>query len=148
MKISIKSNKKRMVIYVLMFEVFAIILNSLLLHFLSNDESHGSVLVAVAVSFIAMSWNYIFNLIFQWGEYIFNIRKRTILIRSVHSVLFEFGLFLFTIPLYIYWYNVTIIKAFQMEFSILLFFLIYTYLFTLAFDHVFPENRVVSHCHK
>lgn len=150
MIIGISSKKKRIVIYVLMFEVFAIIFNSLLLHFLSSEEDNGSVLVALAISFIAMSWNYMFNIIFQWCEVVFKIRKRTVLIRSVHSMLFEIGLFLFTIPLYIYWYDVTVIKAFQMEFSILIFFLIYTYLFTLAFDHLFPEKMAASHshCHK
>lgn len=145
MKISIESKKKRIVVYVLLFEVFAILLNSLLLHFLSREKSHGSVLVAVAISFIAMSWNYIFNIIFQWGEGVFHIRKRTVLIRSLHAVLFEFGLFVFTIPLYMYWYNVTVIKAFQMEFAILIFFLVYTYLFTLVFDHIFPEEKGGAH---
>ncbi len=140
MPIRISSKKKRVVVYVLLYEVFAITLNSLLLHFLSNEDSHGSVLVAIVISFIAMSWNYIYNIIFQWGESFLKITKRTALIRSVHSVIFEMGLFIFTIPLYCYWYGVTIMKAFQMEFSILVFFLVYTYIFTLAFDHIFSED--------
>ena len=70
------------------------------------------------------------------------------MVRLTHAISFELGLFFFTIPLYMWWYNVSFIKAISMEVTILVFFFIYTYLFTLIFDKLCPrvystENKVV-----
>nr|WP_229578444.1 MULTISPECIES: PACE efflux transporter [Proteus] len=135
-------------VYAITFETLAILLSTVLLAILSQSQSHNSLPVAIAVSVIALIWNYIFNSFFELIESKLRIKKRTVMVRLTHAISFELGLFFFTIPLYMWWYNVGFIKAISMEVTILVFFFIYTYLFTLVFDKLCPrvystENKVV-----
>jgi len=49
----------RRITYVVLFEVFAIALATLLLTAISGDEANGSLPVAAASSFAALIWNFI-----------------------------------------------------------------------------------------
>ncbi|GLX62675.1 membrane protein [Proteus vulgaris] len=138
----------RKLVYAITFETLAILLSTVLLAILSQSQSHNSLPVAIAVSVIALIWNYIFNSFFELIESKLKIKKRTVMVRLTHAISFELGLFFFTIPLYMWWYNVGFIKAISMEITILVFFFVYTYLFTLAFDKLCPRvystgNKVV-----
>ena len=139
--------RPRKLVYAIIFEILAILLSTVLLAILSQSQSHNSLPVAIAVSVIALIWNYIFNSFFELIESKLRIKKRTVMVRLTHAISFELGLFFFTIPLYMWWYNVGFIKAISMEVTILVFFFIYTYLFTLVFDKLCPrvystENKV------
>ena len=72
-----------------------------------------------------------------------HVAQRTFVIRIVHAVGFEGGLLLICLPLYMLWYGVSLTKAFTMEATLLLFFLIYTFVFTLIFDNIFtlPDHN-------
>nr|WP_232797441.1 MULTISPECIES: PACE efflux transporter [Proteus] len=140
--------RSRKLVYAITFETLAILLSTVLLAILSQSQSHNSLPVAIAVSVIALIWNYIFNSFFELIESKLKIKKRTVMVRLTHAISFELGLFFFTIPLYMWWYNVDFIKAISMEITILVFFFVYTYLFTLAFDKLCPRvystgNKVV-----
>lgn len=140
--------RSRKLVYAITFEALAILLSTILLAVLSQSQSHNSLPVAIAVSVIALIWNYIFNSFFELVESTLKIKKRTIVVRLIHAISFELGLFFFTIPLYMWWYNIGFIKAISMEITILVFFFIYTYIFTLAFDKLCPrfysaKNKVV-----
>lgn len=140
--------RSRKLVYAITFETLAILLSTVLLAILSQSQSHNSLPVAIAVSIIALIWNYIFNSFFELIESKLKIKKRTVMVRLTHAISFELGLFFFTIPLYMWWYNVDFIKAISMEITILVFFFVYTYLFTLAFDKLCPQvystgNKVV-----
>lgn len=132
--------RSRKLVYAITFEALAILLSTVLLAVLSQSQSHNSLPVAIAVSVIALIWNYIFNSFFELIESTLKIKKRTVMVRLIHAISFELGLFFFTIPLYIWWYDVGFIKAISMEITILVFFFIYTYLFTLAFDKLCPPR--------
>jgi uncharacterized membrane protein len=93
--------------------------------------------VAVIVSLAAVIWNFIFNTVFEAWEQRWQVAKRTLLIRSIHALGFEGGLVLVCLPIYMTWYDVGLLKAFTMEAALLLFFLVYTFVFTLIFDKVF-----------
>lgn len=131
--------RSRKLVYAITFETLAILLSTVLLAILSQSQSHNSLPVAIAVSIIALIWNYIFNSFFELIESKLKIKKRTVMVRLTHAISFELGLFFFTIPLYMWWYNVGFIKAISMEITILVFFFVYTYLFTLAFDKLCPR---------
>ncbi|MCT8247914.1 PACE efflux transporter [Proteus vulgaris] len=131
--------RPRKLVYAITFETLAILLSAVLLAILSQSQSNNSLPVAIAVSVIALIWNYIFNSFFELIESKLTIKKRTVIVRLTHAISFELGLFFFTIPLYMWWYNVGFIKAISMEITILVFFFIYTYLFTLAFDKLCPR---------
>lgn len=131
--------RSRKLVYAITFETLAILLSTVLLAILSQSQSHNSLPVAIAVSVIALIWNYIFNSFFELIESKLKIKKRTVMVRLTHAISFELGLFFFTIPLYMWWYKVGFIKAISMEITILVFFFVYTYLFTLAFDKLCPR---------
>ena len=104
---------------------------------LSGGDAAQSLPVAVMVSAAAVIWNFIFNTLFEAWEQRRGNPERTLTIRVIHALLFEGGLFVLCLPLYMFWYGVGLYEAFIMESALLLFFLIYTFLFTLVFDKIF-----------
>ena len=129
---------QRRLVYVALFESLAIVLSTLLLNLLSEGDSHSSLPVAVAVSVIAVVWNFIFNTGFEAAERGLGITHRSLGLRVLHAIGFEGGLVLFTVPLFMYWYQVGVLEALVMEAAILIFFLVFTFVFTLVFDRLFP----------
>ncbi|WP_201578378.1 PACE efflux transporter [Psychrobacter okhotskensis] len=128
---------KRRILYVTVFELIAIIASTLVLMKLSGGDAAESLPVAVMVSLAAVIWNFLYNTAFEAWERRKQVTKRTLFIRSIHAIGFEGGLVLICLPLYMIWYEVGLIKAFMMEAALLLFFLVYTFIFTLGFDKIF-----------
>ena len=134
---------KRRLTYVTAFEIIAIVLSTIILMKLSHSDASESLPVAVMMSVAAVIWNFIYNTAFEAWERRKRIVRRTLWIRSAHAFGFEGGLVLICLPLYMIWYDVGLIKAFMMESALLLFFLVYTFTFTLIFDKIFslPYQR-------
>lgn len=128
---------KRRIVYVTIFEIIAIISSTLILMALSGGDAVQSLPVAVMVSAAAVIWNFVFNTMFEGWEQRRGNPERTLIIRIIHALIFEGGIFLICLPLYMIWYGVGLYEAFVMESALLLFFLIYTFLFTLVFDKIF-----------
>lgn len=128
---------KRRIVYVTVFEIIAIISSTLILMALSGGDAVQSLPVAVMVSAAAVIWNFVFNSLFEGWEQRRGNPERTVVIRVIHALIFEGGIFLICLPLYMVWYGVGLYEAFVMESALLLFFLIYTFLFTLFFDKIF-----------
>lgn len=128
---------KRRLLYVSLFELLAIFLSTFVLMALSDSDARESLPVAIMVSSVAVLWNYIYNTAFETWECRQRIMTRTLKIRCIHTLGFETGLFLFCLPIYMLWYGVGIWTAMYMESALLLFFLVYTFVFTLLFDKVF-----------
>ena len=135
---------KRRLVYVTVFEIIAIISSTLVLMWLSHSDVSESLPVAVMMSLAAVIWNFIYNTAFEAWERRRRVKHRTVWIRSVHAFGFEGGLVIICLPLYMIWYDVGLIKAFMMEVALLLFFLVYTFTFTLIFDKIFT----LPHHHK
>lgn len=127
---------KRRIVYVVIFEIIAIISSTYVLMLLSDSDVAESLPVAVMVSVAAVIWNFIYNTAFEAWERRRQV-SRTLFIRIIHALGFEGGLVLICLPIYMIWYDVGVLKAFVMEAALLLFFLIYTFIFTLGFDKVF-----------
>lgn len=138
----ILSPVKRRLVYVTLFEIIAIALSTLLLMLLSGTSAQGSLPMAVAISVIAVIWNYIFNALFETWEKRYRITQRGLKIRMLHASMFEFGLLLLTLPLYMFWYQVGVWQALGMEFALLIFFFFYTFIFTWVFDKFFVLAHV------
>ena len=128
---------KRRLLYVGVFELFGIVFATLVLMALSGGQAKESLPVAIIVSSAAVAWNYIYNTFFEAWECRKQISVRTLKTRSVHAIGFEGGLFLFCLPVYMLWYSVGLWEAMSMQTALLLFFLVYTFVFTLLFDKVF-----------
>lgn len=128
---------KRRLLYVTVFELIAILASTLILMLLSGGEAAQSLPVAIMVSVIAVIWNFTFNTVFESLERRWQITERTFIVRSIHALAFEGGLVLICLPLYMIWYGVGLWEAFVMEAALLLFFLLYTFVFTWVFDKIF-----------
>ena len=128
---------KRRLLYGGLFELLAVFLSTLVLMALSDSDARESLPVAIMVSSVAVLWNYIYNTGFEAWESRQRIMVRTLKIRCIHTLGFEAGLFLLCLPIYMLWYGVGVWTAMYMELALLLFFLVYTFVFTLLFDQVF-----------
>ena len=124
---------KERIFHALLFELTAILLLVALATFVSEKSLPSLTGLAVVISTIAMLWNYIFNIFF---DRIFTGARinRTTKIRVIHSLAFEFGLVVFTVPLIMWVLEVSLLKALVMDFGAVIFFVIYTYLFNLLYD--------------
>lgn len=95
--------------------------------------------LALMLSLIATTWNYVFNVMFDHGLVRWKKRiYKTLMDRVVHSLLFEIGMLVLTLPLVMWWLGYGLVEAFNMSIALMIFYLIYTYVYNLAYDKVFP----------
>ena len=126
----------RRFVFVTLYELIAIIVSSLLFMAIGL-EAGASGVMAVVASTLAIVWNVTFNHLFERWEARQTVKGRSVRRRAVHAMGFEGGLALMLIPLMAWWFEVSLWQATWMEAGLLLFFLVYTYAFNWAFDHIF-----------
>ncbi len=128
---------KRKVVYITLYEIIAIAMSTTGLALLSgNDMGHASV-AAVAASAIAVVWNLVYNTLFERWEARQATRGRSVLRRVAHAIGFEGGLVITLVPLFAWWLEITLWQAFVLDLGLIVFFLVYTFVFNLAFDKIF-----------
>lgn len=100
---------------------------------------HDIGVVGVVSATIATAWNFIYNYMFDVA-----LQRRTGStakagrIRILHAVLFETGLLAVLMPFIAWYLGVSIWTAFAMDASFALFYMVYAYVFNLAYDRLFP----------
>ena len=102
--------------------------------------------LGIAFSLLATGWNYIYNVWFdkamqKWTGTTDKKHKHRIL----HALLFELGLLWVTIPVIAWWLNLSLWNAFLMDIGLVLFYLVYAYIYNLAYDKLFPVKS--NHVH-
>jgi len=127
---------KRRVVYVTLYEGIAITVTTLALLVLGHNP-FDSFVASVGASFLAVTWNLIFNAIFEAWESRQVIKGRSVRRRIAHAIGFEGGLVLSMVPFFAWWLEVSLWQAFVMDLGFILFFLIYTFVFSWCFDRVF-----------
>ena len=128
---------RRRVVYVSIYELIAIAVATLgLAQFSSHGVAHAGVM-AVVSSGIAVAWNFIFNTFFERWEARQVVRGRSLRRRVAHAVGFEGGLVFTLVPLFAWWFEITLWQALVMDLGLVVFFLVYTFAFSWVFDRVF-----------
>ena len=127
----------RRVIYVTLYELIAIAAATLGLAALTGQGAGHSSVVAVAASAIAVVWNLLFNWAFERWEARQVVRGRSVRRRIAHAIGFEGGLVFTLVPLFAWWFDVSLWQAFVMDLALIVFFLCYTFVFNWGFDRVF-----------
>jgi uncharacterized membrane protein len=127
----------RRVVYALLYEAIGVVLVSLGLTLFSGHAVADTGAFAIASSLIAVAWNYVFNSLFEAWEARQTVRGRSFLRRAVHAVGFELGLTVLLVPLLAWWLGMSLLEALLYDLTLVLFFVVYTYLFNLGFDRVF-----------
>ena len=128
---------RRRVLYVTLYEVIAIAAATAGLALVSGQGAGHSSVVAVAASAIAVLWNVVFNWAFERWESRQAVRGRSVARRMAHAVGFEGGLVFTLVPLFAWWFNVSLWEAFVMDLGLIVFFLCYTFVFNWGFDRIF-----------
>jgi uncharacterized membrane protein len=127
---------KRKLVFVTSFEAIAIAFNTLILSALGHSASHSTGL-AIASSTVAMLWNLCWNSAFEFWEARRKDRTRTVFRRILHAAGFEMGLLGMLVPLFAYALDIPLVEALVLNVGLVMFFLIYTFTFNLAFDKIF-----------
>jgi len=95
--------------------------------------------IGVASATIATVWNFVFNMGFDRA--MLRLRgsvEKTMAIRVAHTFLFEAGLVVMLIPMIAWYLGIGLWAALLMDVAIVIFYLVYGFLFNLAYDRVFP----------
>ncbi len=120
----------------LVFEAGAAGLSAAAVWLLPGSHSGSTALAAgVAMSLIAMLWNLVFNYVF---DQCFRGRRelRSWRLRIGHTVGFEGGLMLFTVPVLMYALDIGWQAALLADLGLTLLIMLYTLLFNWAYDHL------------
>ncbi len=128
---------RRRVLYVSVYEIIAIAVATWGLSGLTGQSAEHSSVIAVTASVIAVVWNLVFNSLFERWESRQRVRGRSIARRIAHAIGFEGGLVIFLVPLFAWWFDVTLWQALVMDIGLMVFFLCYTFVFNWGFDQVF-----------
>lgn len=127
---------KRRIVFVSLYEAIAIALTGSVLALLG----HGlvdSLVASVGASVLAVIWNMIFNILFEAWELRQPVKGRSVRRRIAHAIGFEGGLVLSIVPFFAWWLDVSLWQAFVMDLGFILFFLVYTFVFSWCFDKIF-----------
>jgi len=128
---------RRKVVYVTLFEAIAIAMTTIGLSAMTHSEPGHSGVAAAISSLVAVAWNLVYNTLFERWEARQTTRGRGHARRIAHAAGFEGGLVVMLVPFFAWWLDVSLVEAFVMDLGLIGFFLLYTYLFNLAFDRVF-----------
>lgn len=128
---------QRKVVYVTLYELIAIVCSSAGLALLANSSVGHASVAAIAASAIAVVWNLVFNTLFERWESRQAKRGRSLARRVAHAIGFEGGLVFTLVPLFAWWLEISLWEAFVLDLGLIAFFLVYTFVFNLAFDRIF-----------
>jgi len=128
---------RRKVVHATLYEAIAVsVVTAAVMLFTNKGLAHAGSL-ALATSVAAVSWNMVFNSLFEAWERRQADRARTLRRRIAHAIGFEGGLILLTVPLIAWWLDMSWWAAFVADLGLVAFFLVYTFCFNWGFDHVF-----------
>lgn len=128
---------RRKLLYLFLYEGIAIVLSTLLLRWMSGQGTGQAGPLAVAASLVAMTWNFVYNALFEAWEARYSGGGRGLWLRLGHACGFELGMMLMMLPLFALGLDLSLAEAFGLQVGMLVFFLLYSFGFTLGFDRVF-----------
>lgn len=129
--------KKRKVVQAISYEALALIFITPALAWVYGGGLAASGALAVALCVTAMLWNMVFNSLFEAWESRQQRPERTVSRRVLHAITFELGLLLMTVPMLVWALEIGWWQALVTDFSLMLFFLLYAFVFQWGFDLLF-----------
>jgi uncharacterized membrane protein len=127
----------RRILQAVLYEVIAIAAVGPVLSLAFDQPPSSTFGLAVVLSTIALTWNYLFNWIFERWESRQAVRGRSFARRLAHGAGFEGGLVVILMPVMSSWLGISLAAAFVANLGLLAFFFVYAIAFTWAFDRVF-----------
>ena len=136
--------RTRRVVQAVLYEALAVGFVAPVLVWVFGQAPASAMALTVTMSLIALAWNYAFNAVFERWEAKQAVKGRSWKRRIAHGCLFEGGLALMLVPVMALWLGVSLWEALIADIGILLFFLVYTVVFTWVFDRVFGLPQVAA----
>ncbi len=127
----------RRILQAVLYETVAIAFVGPVLSLAFDKPQSSTLALAVVLSTIALSWNYLFNGLFEKWESRQPVRGRSFARRLAHGLGFEGGLTVILIPVMSLWLAISPLEAFLANLGLLAFFFFYAMAFTWAFDRLF-----------
>ena len=126
--------------HALSFEVIGLLLVTPLGALVSNHAIGDIGVVALVGATIATGWNYFYNLLFDLALRRWRGRlDKTMPERVLHAVLFEIGLLLLLLPFVALYLGIGLVEALLLDIGFALFYMVYAFVFNLAYDRLFPQ---------
>ena len=79
----------------------------------------------------AVTWNFIYNCLFEFWERRQAVRGRSIARRVAHAIGFQLTLVVYLIPLIGWWMGISLLEAFWLDLALIVLIPCYTFLFNL-----------------
>ncbi len=126
--------------HALLFEIILIIVCTPLLSFILHKPLEAMGAMGLAMSLLAMGWNYLYNILFdrtlmRLGRPLY---PRSLMMRMVHAILFEGGFALVSIPMVMVVLHLSFFQAVMFDLAFLVMVPIYTLVYNGVYDRVFP----------
>ncbi len=128
---------KRRIVYVSSYEIIGMIISSVGLAILAGDSVEHTGPLSVMITTIAVTWNFIYNILYEKWEAKQSSHIRTVKRRVGHAIGFQLTLVLFLIPLISWWMDISLIAAFWLDVAFINIIPIYTFIFNWSFDKLF-----------
>ncbi|MEO8244213.1 MAG: PACE efflux transporter [bacterium] len=126
----------RKILYAVSFETLGILVEGAGLLAMSDGSATESLMLAALFAGFAMIWSLTFNALFERWEARQTMRGRPLSRRALHALLFEGGLTLMLLPFLSWWLQIGLLHTLTLEAGLIAIFIVYTYLFTWAFDAI------------
>lgn len=121
------------------FELIGIVLSTVFGTLLFNLPVEHVGTLAIIGATMAMAWNYVYNLLFDHALLRFRgTTHKTLGLRILHALGFELALMLAFLPVIAWWLGIPLMEALAMDIAFVLFYLVYAFVFTWAYDTIFP----------
>lgn len=131
--------------HAILFEVIGLLLVIPLGALLFVKPVHAIGVVAIFTSLIATGWNYAYN--FGFDVVMMRLKgdtRKTVGLRVLHSLLFELGLLVVSLPFIALYLGLSLWDALVMDVAFVVFYLVYSFAFNWAYDVVFPVPQASS----
>ncbi|CAI3949189.1 Uncharacterized membrane protein [Commensalibacter communis] len=125
--------------HAIMFEILGLVLFIPCSVWVFHHSVTDMGVIGIFSSLAATIWNFVYNLGFDKTLLFFlGYVKKSLLIRVLHTILFEIGLTLVTLPMIAWYLNISFLDALIMDIGIVVFYLVYAFFFNIAYDFIFP----------
>lgn len=126
---------------IVLFEIGGLVLITPPFAWASGVSLGDSIGMLALIALIAALWNGSYNTAFDWIEGRLTGRtadRRPWRLRALHAAGFEGGLLLMTLPVVMAWTGMDWITALAADIALAVAYVVYAFLFNLAYDRLFP----------
>ena len=121
------------------FEIIALILVIPAGAILFNVPLHDFGVVGIVSATLATLWNLGYNVLFDLAlQRLTGTTLKSRIVRVLHALSFEIGLLFVLLPFIAWYLGISLWDAFVLDIALAAFYLVYSYVFNLIYDTLFP----------